>query len=346
MNKFSSSFLEDLKNHSQDIAERLLQHSPDGKFLCPFCGNGKGDKGTGVDIDKPGNHCFSCGRSFTIFQAVQKVYNENFPAAVKHCAEVLNMDLKYEGDSNNTNSSKKPIATSDKPKPKPADNVIKKLQKSQNNLTEYYNKCAKELPKSTKAVNYLKHRGLFVEDLINRFNIGYDADINCIVIPHTDYYCTRRAITDDKKLRFIHNLKGVSVELFNSACLASADVVFIVEGAMDALSIILAGAEAIAIGGASNVKLLAKALEDNDENNPAIAILTDDDRAGNKSAGAIINELKGLDVYFERVKLPDKLDANEWLCKDSKRLEDFIAKTSNLLYVNPHPTKSRVLPSF
>ena len=69
------------------------------------------------------------------------------------------------------------------------------------------------------------------------------------------------------------------------------------------------------------------------ENNPAIAILTDDDKAGNKSAGAIINEIKGLDVYFERVKLPDKLDANEWLCKDSKRLEDFIKETTALIKI-------------
>ena len=39
MSSFSQSFLEDLKSHTSDIADKLLPHSPDGKFIVYQKGN-------------------------------------------------------------------------------------------------------------------------------------------------------------------------------------------------------------------------------------------------------------------------------------------------------------------
>ena len=323
--EFDPFFLDEIKSHAQDLGMHFLQVAGNGKSIaCPFCNNGiQGDSGTGVTFNSDGvTHCFVCGKSFNIFQAVMNVKHCSFPEAVKLCAEFLGIQVTYEND----------IKTAANEKIFPLKTVEKKLDKSISILSDYYKTCTDNLFHSNKAIDYLSSRSLFDEQLIKDFRIGYDTDINCIVIPHDDYYCTRRAITDDKKLRFIHNLKGVSISIFNATCLASSEVVFITEGAIDALSIIRAGGNAIALGGAGNSKLIAKLFK-NGDHIPAFIILTDDDKAGQQSASAISKELLKIGCYFERKILPDKLDANDWLVKDFLFLKDFVNKTSSIVKI-------------
>ena len=66
MSYFEEKFLEELKNQTATIADRLLTHSKDGKFICPFCGNGSRQDGTGIKFNGEVAHCFVCDKGFNI----------------------------------------------------------------------------------------------------------------------------------------------------------------------------------------------------------------------------------------------------------------------------------------
>ena len=169
-------------------------------------------------------------------------------------------------------------------------------------------------------------RNLCDEKLIADYKIGYDPAINCIIIPHTKYYCTRRMITNDKKLRFCKNLTGVSPMLFNADCMKTAEFVFVVEGAMNAMSIIKTGIQAVAIGATSNVKLFINEVKALDKE-PAFIILTDSDDAGEKAAVKIKESLRKLNIFHTQTHLPNKQDANDMLRSDETELKNFLEKT-------------------
>ena len=320
---FDSNFLDDLKNQTAAIADRLLTHSKDGKFICPFCGNGSGKDATGVDINQPGNHCFVCGNSFNIFQAVQQQHNCNFNEAVKLCADAVNLNLQY--DSLKTHSKNHLHNIS------PAEKLLTLTDDKEyyhRDLTPYYDACNKALFDYQKAVNYLKSRNLFDELLIDIFKIGYDPTINCIVIPHNKFYCTRRQITDNKKFRFIHNLKNAQTALFNADCVNDSEVIFITESATDALSIIKVGGSAIAIAGAGQKANRIRLYHSMNklENKPALIILFDNDKSGKIQSDEMLKEIKLLGFFGIKKNLPAEFnDSNEMLQRDETALKNFVA---------------------
>lgn len=307
MKKFEENFLSEIKNHTHELAEHFLRHSPDGKFICPFCGNGSGENGTGVEMSQHGNHCFVCDTSFTIFQAIQAEHKCSFQEAVKNCADFLSI----------------PTDT--------ANNV---------NFDSALN--------FQKALSYLKSRALDDKNLIEKFSIAYDAKTDCIVIPHENDFCTRRYIgTNTTKPRFNY-LKGVKIALFNSKALVDDAVVFVTEGAIDALSIIKAGGQAVAIGGVSNTKLLLNELKARDVK-PILVILMDNDEAGNKAAKKLLKGLEKLQIRAFKSNIPtfngnDKTDANDLLIHDPKALTDYIAEVANIAFHTEKVESNNILP--
>ena len=336
---FNSNFLEDLKNQTATIADRLLTHSKDGNYICPFCGNGSRQDGTGIKFNGETAHCFVCNKGFNIFQAVQQQHNCNFNEAVILCADVLNVNLQYDSIKIHSKNHLHNIS--------PAEKLLTLTDDKEyyhRDLTPYYDACNKALFDYPKAVNYLKSRNLFDEVLINTYKIGYDPTINCIVVPHTQFYCTRRQITNDKKFRFIHNLKNAQIALFNADCVNDSEVIFITEGAIDALSIIKAGGSAIAIAGAAQKanRIRLYKLIDQLENKPAIVILFDNDDSGNKQADEMLNELETLKIFGIKKNLPTQFnDSNDMLIRDETALKNFVTdsiseidKAGSLCYNN------------
>ena len=315
MKKFTESLLSEIKKHGKELAEYYLDHSRDGNFICPICGNGSGESGTGIIFKDNGNaFCHNDGW-IDIISAIQKKYQIDFPMAVKNCADALGLPVEYDSEDyrpqkKSRQESVPPIHPIVKPKPKE--------EKPQQDQSEYYAACHSALLKSEIAVNYLKKRNLFDEELINAFNIGYDKQTNSIVIPHTKYFCTRRVIDGEKGKRFLY-LKGVKTTLFNVEALNS-DIVFIVEGAIDALSIIKAGGSAIALGGTPNTNLLKAAISKL-EKKPALIVMTDNDPAGNEAAEKILKDMENLATFAKRMRLPEGRDANDLLCDGINVLE-------------------------
>lgn len=319
------STFDDIKSQTATLAERFLTHSKDGNYICPFCGNGAGEDGTGIKFNGETAHCFVCNRGFNIIQAVQELYHCDFKEAVKLCANEIHIDLKHSKKKSITRKKLTPDEELEKKRrelltPPPDDENPK-------DLTPYYDACNKELFNYQKAVNYLKSRNLFDELLINTYKLGYDPTINCIIIPHTQTYCTRRQITDIKADRFVHNLSDVKTKLFNADCVNNSEVIFITEGAIDALSIIKVGGSAIAIAGAaqlSNRKRLYQLIKPL-KNKPVLVILFDNDDSGNDQADEMLKELEILGFFGIKMNLPTQFnDSNDMLIRDEMTLKDFI----------------------
>ena len=185
----------------------------------------------------------------------------------------------------------------------------------------------------------MKSRGLFDTELIDKFNIGYDFTCRCTVIPHDEYSATRRYLqnwTDSKGVEHRYKyLSGAPLRLFNKTALNN-EVVFITEGAFDALSVIKAGGNAVAVGGAQNFNKTLIPLLNELDNKPLFVILFDQDKSnvGQNAAAQLKKTLNNLDYFAFETYLPtldnlDKTDANSLLVADEEALKSFVANSIN-----------------
>jgi replicative DNA helicase len=128
-------------------------------------------------------------------------------------------------------------------------------------------------------------------------------------------------------------------ELFNAAALTNAkQPVFIVEGAIDALSVIDQGGEAVGMGGTSGVNKVLEAVRKAAPKQPLV-ILPDNDNAGEEAAKRLAAGLEELQISFKIVHLPDIVgdqgtpikikDANDALRYCPSALRELIEQVSN-----------------
>ena len=126
------------------------------------------------------------------------------------------------------------------------------------------------------------HRGLSMDTLM-RYSVGYDPGWvspnskdsaeeykhdRRLIIPTGPKSYVARAIDAEAKNRYY---KVGKQHLFNAECLSLAEApVFVVEGEIDALSILDAGFEAVALGGKANTNLLLDAIDAAKPNVPLI----------------------------------------------------------------------------
>ena len=264
--------------------------------------------------------CFSCGASYDIFDLIRIDYK------LSEGAEVFNKAYELYGITIDS-------ATDRTPAPKKAE------PKAKDDFTDYYRK-AQAARQDATAQAYLRSRGIS-EATAAKYWLGYDAaydtfDIDengqqsfskwrALIIPTgKGSYIVRnvdKPKAPAKKNRY--RKRGASL-LFNSKALYDADKpVFIVEGELDALSIIEAGGQAVGLGSTSNYKQLLKLLEKQKPAQPLILAL-DADEDGRKTEEELAKELERLQASFYRYNLYGAAkDANEALLLDR---EGFIAE--------------------
>ena len=265
--------------------------------------------------------CFSCGASYDIFDLIRIDYG------LSEDVDVFNKAYELYGltiDSTQP-AEKKPAA-------KPAE------QKAED-FMDYYQK-AQAARADRAAQDYLRSRGIS-EATAAKYWLGYDASYSTFDIDENgqNSFSTWRALIiptgkssyiarnidkpkePEKKNRY--RKKGASL-LFNSKALYAADKpVFIVEGELDALSIIEAGGQAVGLGSTSNYKQLLSLLEKQKPAQPLILAL-DADTDGRDTEEKLAEELKTLQASFYRYNLYGAAkDANEALLLDR---EGFIAE--------------------
>lgn len=255
--------------------------------------------------------CFSCGASYDIFDLIGIDYG-----------------LKEDKDIFNKAYELYNIDTSP-PQTKPAP---KKEALKAEDYTAYFKK-AQEARKDPAVQDYLRQRGIS-EEVAAKYWLGYDASYSTFDIDENgqNSFSTWRALIiptgagsfiarnmdppkePQKKNRY--RKKGASL-LFNSRALYAADKpVFIVEGELDALSIIEAGGQAVGLGSTSNYQQLLSLLEKQKAVQPLILAL-DTDSEGRETEDRLADGLTALRASFYRYNpYGAAKDANEALLLD------------------------------
>lgn len=338
MNKESAK--EEVRQREPDflnLAKKKVHNRP--TYICPVCENGTGKDGDGITFDPKADYphwkCYKCG----LYEDVIGLWKAH--AGYTDDSEVFRTLYEYYGipvdemftDVYNVNISKK-------------KNQTPTTQPKQDPETDYSNFFL-QAHQNIEQTSY--HRGISL-DTLNRFHIGYvehwrhpKAPLTVptsprLIIPTSNYSYlardTRENLTATQK-KYSKSKVG-SVHIFNVNVLHTTDnPVFVVEGEIDAMSIIDVGGEAVAIGSTSNVNMFLNCLKEY-ESKPTLILLLDNDKAGTEATEKLIEGLQEIGVTYYQIDVvaPYK-DANEALTADR---ESFSAKVEEAT-LNPEQSE-------
>ena len=202
---------------------------------------------------------------------------------------------------------------------------------------DYCRRCAGALKDSDGEV-YLIMRGID-EETRRRCVLGYDERRQGIVIPYSrklDYYAVRLLFPflDKDKERLVRVLLPSTADagrepLYNVSALTEAQAVFVVEGQIDALSILqavrvgaISGVSAVATCGTVDSDKLVRAAEAVRERCGRLYIAGDNDEAGEKGTAGLASKLDAVNVDYVRVDVKTlyggRKDANDRLRYDGQ----------------------------
>ena len=318
-------------------------------YVCPFCGHGKGGDGMTFDPksrDRNGLKCFGCGWSGDIIDLCMATTNTDHNMAMTILADSFGITIDRYSPENYGAVAKIDLterrtiedsgAGSINPylDPKTAQRASQSQIEGAADFTEYYKRCRERLT-DPQAVSYLQARGISVETAAEYW-IGFDpvadpannpsgADgesrFPCprLILPTSAGHYVGRSIDPSTAKRFAKmNVRGGEAGIFNRKVLSAQDVreVFVTEGIFDALSIIEAGAAAIALNSTSNAPKLIADLEAKPTTATLILCL-DKDEAGVKAAEQLREGLQRLNISCTTADLcGGHKDPNEALVAD------------------------------
>ena len=327
------------KEYIRENATNILHKDKSGKgYICPICGSGTGKNKTGISTkDKIHFTCWAgCFQNSDIIDIIGKQYGiTDDHYKFNKAYEVFGLDIESGG-----------IEKVKEIKPAP-------LQKSANiqNVdtkpeTEDYTDFFLQAHKNINKTDYPQQRGLS-KDVIDRFSLGYVEEWQSpkalkegkkppksprLIIPTSAHSYiardTRTNLTEEQN-RFSKMKEGAS-ELFNTEALKAGKPVFIVEGEIDALSIIDAGGEALALGSTANKDKLLTLLKEQPPTQPLLIAL-DNDKAGEKAAADLAEGLRKLGIGFYKVNIAEGYkDANEALIADKEAFIENVKNAENI----------------
>lgn len=274
-----------------------LEKSRGGEYVCPLCGSGTHKNKTGaLSIRRTDNRvtCFGTGHCFgekgqDTLGALRLLLSGK---TEREIFTLCGYDM--------TGKAAAPAGSAEdlrKNPQKPADTSA-----PARNFTDEIDRYAAALAGS-EAESYLLGRG-FTPETMQRFKLGYDAQRRCVVIPYNtagSYYGRRSLLPEEQipankgKYDKLSRAIAGAEPLFNGNALYAGDIVFVTEGALDAISIMQAGGAAIALNGTGFSKLenqLKKKPTD-----AAIVLCLDNDDAGRKATEDLGEMLEGCGVY-------------------------------------------------
>lgn len=297
----------DFEMYKDCLAEYLetITEESRGKnqYICPICDSGNGKHHTGAFTFYPDSqswYCFSCNQGGDIYDLIGAV--EGIPdkgEQLKRAREIFG----YDGETMTST-------------PKHSGKSTGKAKHGK--YTDYLKRCQKNL----NSTDYLSFRGISFETA-EKMGIGFDPALfsrGGITIPTSNdgsSYAMRNIDTQSEN-RYLKS-KDDEGGFFNVQALETAkESIYIVEGYFDALSIIEAGGQAIALGGTGFNKLI-KLLKRNPPKQTLIVSMDNDD-AGQTAQIKLLSKLRELNIscvgflpYSGNIK-----DANEALTRDRK----------------------------
>lgn len=331
-----------------EARDYLISHardylSPDKSrkgFVCPICGSGSGAKGTGVSTKDNGRHfscwagCFTNADIIDIFgmKAGATTYREKLEAACKEAGIHIDADIS---------SYRQKVSRSEAASPAPET-------EPETDYTEYCKACANRLSET----DY--HRGIS-EATLQRFGVGFDpawkhpkvtsayvpTSPRLIIPTSANSYLardTRKPEEIPEAAKAYTKSKVGKVHIFNLEALDDPTrPTIIVEGEIDALSIIDVGGSALGLGSVSNVSKLLDYLSNKELEQPLIIAL-DNDASGEKAAKKLESELQTRGITFYRRDICEGIhrldgkqakDANEALMADREALAEAVDAAKN-----------------
>ncbi len=340
--------LNDLRHHWDDV----YPHAATRGIICPLCGNGSGEDGTGVDEvkDTPGLlHCFKCGFSGDIFslyaeenhldlksdfREIVKGVADRVGVSVDDCADLDRITLKPSkkesgdvGTGGNRDLRRAPSSVGGSADGAPSVT---------NDEPDYSDFCA-AAAQNIDQTDYLERRGISIETA-RAFGIGfakgwfhpdlkrrYGPGKPVLIIPTSPHsYIARdtRLRISDKDKKYTKQNAG-KVHVFNERALSENEIVFAVEGAIDALSVAEVGFNnVVAINSATNKNIFIRALQAAEPAPKSIILSLDNDDAGLLNFKKLANAIKKLGIaVVDGSSLPAAYkDANELLVANRELL--------------------------
>lgn len=296
-------------------------------YICPlpYCGNGSGKDGDGMAVDPHGDgtqlKCFKCGfygDIIDLYRAEHQCdYGEAFRALCERFGIEVDKPTEWPLNSAGSPQSDRTMQSNTKA-PLPAENApegkIEAVEDKQD-YTTFYEHCNKQIS-DPEAQAYLSLRGISKETA-ERYNLGYELYTRALIIPVSQSFYVQRFTDPNAKVRYI-NAPGSQVELFNTKALQNdtGRPVFITEGAIDALSIIEAGGEAVALNSTSNTRKLLEKIRTQRTRSTLILCL-DNDAAGARATAELETGLKELNISYITADICGQhKDPNEALTAD------------------------------
>lgn len=302
------------KEYLESYVESITEHSSRGNrkaYVCPICGSGTGRSKTGAfTITKDGLKwkCFACDKGGDTLDLIGYLEDiDDYSAKVTRAGELFNLDIEAHEEHQNQDTT---------------------TQKTETSYIGFY----KQANKNIQATDYPEKRGLS-KAILDRFKIGYvenwkhpNAPENVtgsprLIIPvtKTSYLArdTRENIPDYQK-QYAKTKVGGS-DIFNGRAFIDdlAKPIFIVEGEIDALSIMEVGGVAVGLGSTSNTKKLVEIVRDKQLERPLILALDNDSR-GRKAQAELEKLLQAQKTPYTIAVLTDQdaKDPNEMLVKN------------------------------
>ena len=282
-------------------AEYLRPARKSGTYICPVCGNGNHEDGTGISVDPNAKnpytlHCFRCGMHGSVVDFYMKEHNCTVGEAFRSLREYFGITIDREEATTSHTEPRK--ANTRGNMPIKSENATQSHTDSHRepprDYTGYYAECREHID---DAAAYLSFRGLSKETA-SKYGLGYDPRTGFLIIPVSDTFYIARNTDQNAKMRY-KNPTGASIELFNKEALynEAGKPVFVTEGVFDALAILEAGSEAVALNSTSNYRKLIKDLAAKRTGN-TLVIALDNDEAGKKAARELTDALKQQNISY------------------------------------------------
>lgn len=347
-----------LNIHADDVLEPDNQstHKDEGAhdygYICPICASGSGPNGTGMKRDpKSKTHfkCFACGFYGDIVQLLAErdgLNGQNYMTQLKHACRVFNITLEgvrskqtkdaplgwdlepiYEAEE--VPQTTKPLQEESAQKAPSLEGQTTKTDKPKQDFSALIAEALKHIDEC----DYLQQRGIS-KGLQKSMRIGFLPAMTvpsnrahtmpALIIPLGNSAYTARNLGEVDKAKNIAKYYNAGTKgIYNTYTLhEGAGAVFVVEGEIDALSIMELGFRAVALRSASSnhKELISELKEVDPAQRPTLIIALDNDTAGATNTQKLIEALNKAEIIYHLPKpseiYGDHKDANECLVSE------------------------------
>ena len=327
---------EQLKEQLKSYVESITHKSKGANmYVCPLCGSGTGSHSTGAfSIKGTSWKCFSCNKGGDIFDLIGEYEGiADHSQQLKRAGDLFGIYI----DSYRAKAQEDFREYQKQPKTEQYTHSNIHTSTATADYTQFFLQANRDIEKTSY------HRGLSL-DTLHRFKIGYvenwrhpkapkaPASPRLIIPTSKESYLardTREQIPEEQKP--YSKSKVGSIHIFNAKALQTArKPIFIVEGELDALSIIEVGGEAVALGTTTKVKSLLELLKTKKPEQPLIIAL-DNDEAGEKAYKELSEGLRELSIPFYRLNPSGEYkDANEALQGNREALRQAVEEAEHI----------------